>query len=107
MNREPSLGLRPAILLPPALATPEAAATPRVSARAAVSQPKPNLGTPRRDASGAIVNGVLLLHGTAGSAADLAQAAFFDALYSDHQLHAEADSCNGPLLSPNGDAQRR
>jgi homoserine O-acetyltransferase len=40
------------------------------------------LGTPRRDANGAIVNGVLLLHGTAGSAADLAQAAFFDALYS-------------------------
>jgi homoserine O-acetyltransferase len=27
------------------------------------------LGTPRRDASGAIANGVLLLHGTAGSAA--------------------------------------
>src|SRR6202522_445095 len=39
------------------------------------------LGTPRRDASGAIANGVLLLHGTAGSAADLAEAAFFDALY--------------------------
>src|ERR1700733_8852879 len=39
------------------------------------------LGTPRRDAGGAITNGVLLLHGTAGSAADLAQAAFFDALY--------------------------
>jgi len=39
------------------------------------------LGTPRRDASGAITNGVLLLHGTAGSAADLAQPAFFDALY--------------------------
>jgi homoserine O-acetyltransferase len=39
------------------------------------------LGTARRDASGAIANGVLLLHGTAGSAADLAQAAFFDALY--------------------------
>jgi homoserine O-acetyltransferase/O-succinyltransferase len=39
------------------------------------------LGTPRRDASGAIVNAVLLLHGTAGSAADLAQPAFFDALY--------------------------
>jgi homoserine O-acetyltransferase len=38
-------------------------------------------GTPRRDASGAIADGVLLLHGTAGSAADLAQAAFFDALY--------------------------
>jgi homoserine O-acetyltransferase/O-succinyltransferase len=77
------------------------------SAQAANSQPKPNdafvefhdfvfddgetlaslklhyltLGTPRRGASGAIVNGVLLLHGTAGSAADLAQAAFFDALY--------------------------
>jgi homoserine O-acetyltransferase/O-succinyltransferase len=39
------------------------------------------LGTPRRDASRAIVNGVLLLHGTAGSAADFAKAAFFDALY--------------------------
>jgi homoserine O-acetyltransferase/O-succinyltransferase len=39
------------------------------------------LGTPRRNASGAIADGVLLLHGTAGSAADLAQAAFFDALY--------------------------
>jgi homoserine O-acetyltransferase len=77
------------------------------SAQAASSQPKPNdafvelhdfvfgngetlaslklhyltLGTPRRDASVAIANGVLLLHGTAGSAADLAQAAFFDALY--------------------------
>src|SRR6202522_3071639 len=39
------------------------------------------LGTPRRHASGASANGVLLLHGTAGSAADLAQAAFFEALY--------------------------
>ena len=39
------------------------------------------LGTPRRDASGAIANGVLLLHGSAGSAADLAQPAFFNALY--------------------------
>ena len=39
------------------------------------------LGTPRRDSSGAIGNGVLLLHGTGGSAADLAQAAFLDALY--------------------------
>ena len=44
------------------------------------------LGTPRRDASGAIANGVLLLHGTAGSAADLAQAAFFDALYGAGEL---------------------
>ena len=34
------------------------------------------LGTPRRDASDTIANGVLLLHGTAGSAADFAQAAF-------------------------------
>jgi homoserine O-acetyltransferase/O-succinyltransferase len=77
------------------------------SAQAANSQPKPNdafvdlhdfvfgdgenraslklhyltLGTPRRDASGAIANGVLLLHGTSGSAADFAQPAFFDALY--------------------------
>lgn len=77
------------------------------SAQAANSQPEPNdafvefhdfvfgnggtlaslklhyltLGTPRHDASGAIVNGVLLLHGTAGSAADLAQTAFFDTLY--------------------------
>src|ERR1700677_4627887 len=39
------------------------------------------LGTPRRDAGGAIANGVLLLHGTAGSAAVLVQAAFFDVLY--------------------------
>jgi hypothetical protein len=39
------------------------------------------LGTPRRDVSDVIANGVLLLHGTAGSAADFAQAAFFDALY--------------------------
>jgi homoserine O-acetyltransferase/O-succinyltransferase len=39
------------------------------------------LGTPIHDASGAIANGVLLLHGTSGSAADFAQAAFFDALY--------------------------
>jgi homoserine O-acetyltransferase/O-succinyltransferase len=77
------------------------------SSHAANSQPKPNdafvelhdfvfgngetlaslklhyltLGTPRRDASGAIANGLLLLHGTAGSAADLVQAAFFDAVY--------------------------
>src|SRR5271154_4104637 len=77
------------------------------SVQAASSQPKPNdafvdlrdfvfgngetlaslklhyltLGTPRRDSSGAIGNGVLLLHGTGGSAAGLAQAAFFDALY--------------------------
>lgn len=77
------------------------------STQSATSQPKPNdgfvelhdfvfgdgqnlaslklhyltLGTPRRDASGAIANGVLLLHGTVGSAADFAQAAFFDALY--------------------------
>jgi homoserine O-acetyltransferase/O-succinyltransferase len=98
MNRGPILVLATTILL--ALATP-------VSAQAADSQAKPNdafvdvhdfvfddgeslallklhyltLGTPRRDASGAIVNGVLLLHGTAGSAADLVQANFFDALY--------------------------
>ena len=39
------------------------------------------LGTARRDASGAITNAVLLLHGTAGSAADLVKADFFDALY--------------------------
>ena len=79
----------------------------RQSAQAASSQPKPNdafvelhdfvfgdgetlaaltlhyltLGTPRRDANAAIDNGILLLHGTAGSAADLVQAPFFDALY--------------------------
>src|ERR1700735_5262222 len=39
------------------------------------------LGTPRRDASGAIDNGVLLLHGTAGCGGGLVQANFFDALY--------------------------
>jgi homoserine O-acetyltransferase len=85
----------------------ESLPTEQHSAQSANSQPKPNdgfvelhdfvfgdgeslaslklhyltLGTPRRDASGAIANGVLLLHGTAGSAADFAQAAFFDALY--------------------------
>jgi homoserine O-acetyltransferase/O-succinyltransferase len=95
------------ILLAPTPVTPAAAGAPQVSTQAVNSQPKPNdafvdvhdfvfgdgetvaslklhyltLGTPRRDASGAIANGVLLLHGTAGSAADLAQAAFFDALY--------------------------
>jgi homoserine O-acetyltransferase/O-succinyltransferase len=106
MNRGPILVLTMTILLAPALATPAASATPQVSPQAADS-PKPNdafvdihdfvfddgeslaslklhyltLGTPRRDASGAITNGVLLLHGTAGSAADLVQANFFDALY--------------------------
>jgi homoserine O-acetyltransferase len=39
------------------------------------------LGRPHRDLNGAITNGVLLLHGTAGSAVDLVQASFFDALY--------------------------
>src|SRR5271166_206071 len=108
MNRGPILGLT-LTFLAATLATPAAAAaaTPQVGTQAADSQPKPNdafvdvdnfvfddgeslaslklhyltLGTPRRDASDAIVNGVLLLHGTAGSAADLVQAAFFDALY--------------------------
>ena len=101
------LGLTLTFLVAARLVTPATAATPQVGTEAANSQPKPNdafvdvldfvfddgetlaslklhyltLGTPRRDASGAIANGVLLLHGTAGSAADLAQAAFFDALY--------------------------
>jgi homoserine O-acetyltransferase len=39
------------------------------------------LRTPRRDEGGTITKGVLLLHGTAGSAADLVTANFFDALY--------------------------
>src|SRR3984957_10360409 len=39
------------------------------------------LGAARRDASGAIDNGILLLHGTEGAADDLGRAAFFDALY--------------------------
>jgi homoserine O-acetyltransferase len=94
------------VLLVPMLATQAAAAsTQRVRTPAADSQPKPNdvvvhdfvfgdgeslaslkvhyltLGKPRRDASGAITNGVLLLHGTAGSSADLVTAYFFDALY--------------------------
>jgi len=93
------------ILLMPMLATAAAAATPQASTQAANSQPKPNdavvhdflfgdgenlatlklhyltLGKPRRDASGTITNGVLLLHGTAGSSADLVTPAFFDALY--------------------------
>ena len=103
MNRRPILALAMTALLAATLVTPAAAATPQ----AANSQQKPNdafvdvhdfvfdngeslaslklhyltLGTPRRDASGAIVNGVLLLHGTAGSAADVVQTNFFDALY--------------------------
>jgi homoserine O-acetyltransferase/O-succinyltransferase len=107
MNRIPILGLTVTILLAQTLATPATAAAPQESTQAANLQPKPNdafvdvhdfgfgdgvtlaslklhyltLGTPRRYASGAFANGVLLLHGTAGSAADLAQAAFFDALY--------------------------
>jgi homoserine O-acetyltransferase len=103
MNRRSTLGLMLTILL----ATAAAAATSQLGIHAADSQPKPNdafvdvhdfvfddgetlaslklhyltLGTPRRDASGAITNGVLLLHGTAGSAVDLVQPDFFDALY--------------------------
>jgi homoserine O-acetyltransferase len=93
------------ILLVPMLATQAAAATQQGSTQAARSQPNPNdavvrdfvfadgehlqslklhyltLGKPRRDASGAITNGVLLLHGTAGSSADLVTPAFIDALY--------------------------
>jgi homoserine O-acetyltransferase len=102
MNRRTILGLMLTILLAPTLVE---AATPDVNAQTANSLPKSNdaivrnfvfddgeslaslklhyltLGTPRRDASGAITNGVLLLHGTAGSAADLVTADFFDALY--------------------------
>jgi homoserine acetyltransferase len=37
-------------------------------------------GKPNRDANGATTNAVPLLHGTAGSAADLVQAGFFDSL---------------------------
>jgi homoserine O-acetyltransferase len=105
MNRRPILGLMQTILLVPMLATQAAAATQQGSTQAARSQPNPNdavvrdfvfadgehlqslklhyltLGKPRRDASGAITNGVLLLHGTAGSSADLVTPAFIDALY--------------------------
>jgi homoserine O-acetyltransferase/O-succinyltransferase len=105
MNRRPILGLMLTLLLVPMFATRAAAATQQVSIQAANSQPKPNdavvhdfvfgdgeklaslklhyltLGKPRRDASGAITNGVLLLHGTAGSSADLVTPGFFDALY--------------------------
>jgi homoserine O-acetyltransferase/O-succinyltransferase len=106
MNRGPILGLTLTILLAATLVTPAVAATPlMVTPAAANSQPKSNdaivhdfvfgdgetlaslklhyltLGMPRRDASGAITNGVLLLHGTAGSSADLTKAEFFDALY--------------------------
>jgi homoserine O-acetyltransferase/O-succinyltransferase len=105
MNRRPILSLMLTILLVPMLPTPAAATTPQGNTQAAHPQPKSNdavvhefvfgdgeklaslklhyltLGKPRRDASGAITNGVLLLHGTAGSAADLVTADFFDALY--------------------------
>jgi homoserine O-acetyltransferase len=107
MNRGPILGLTVTILLAQTLATPAAAAAPQASTQVVNSQPKPNdafvdvhdfvfgdgetlaslklhyltLGKPNRDASGAITNAVLLLHGTAGSAADLVQPGFFDSLY--------------------------
>jgi homoserine O-acetyltransferase/O-succinyltransferase len=105
MNREPILGLTLTILLAATLVTPAVAAAPLTMTPAANSQPKSNdaivhdfvfgdgetlaslklhyltLGTPRRDASGAITNGALLLHGAAGSSADLTKAEFFDALY--------------------------
>ena len=100
MIRRLILGLTVAILLAQAVA---AAAAPQ----AAKAQPTPGdavvaiqnfvfgdgetlaslklhyltLGKPRRDASGAITNAVLLLHGTAGSAADLVQPGFFESLY--------------------------
>ena len=107
MNRGPILALTLKFLVAATLLTPAAAVAQPVGTDAANSRPKPNdafvdihdfvfgdgeklpslklhyltLGAPRRDASGAITNGVLLLHGTAGSAADLVTADFFDALY--------------------------
>jgi homoserine O-acetyltransferase len=93
------------ILLAATLVTPAASAAPPAGTQAANSQPRSNdaivcdfvfgdgetlaslklhyltVGKPRRDASGAITNAVLLLHGTAGSSADLTKAEFFDALY--------------------------
>jgi homoserine O-acetyltransferase len=109
VNHGPILALALTGLLAPTLATPTAAATPPVATQTVDAQPKPKdafvdfhdfvfgdgdgeslaslklhyltLGEPRRDASGAITNAVLLLHGTAGSAADLVQAGFFDSLY--------------------------
>jgi homoserine O-acetyltransferase len=96
---------RPALTILVAATLAMAAATPQVAAQGANPQPKLNdafvqdfvfgdgdtlaslklhyltLGTPRHDAGGAITNAVLLLHGTAGSAADLVQPGFFDSLY--------------------------
>lgn len=107
MNRGRILALTLTILLAPTPTPAAAPPAPQVTTSTANSQSKPTnafvdipdfvfgdgetmaslklhyltLGTPRRDASGAITNGVLLLHGTAGSAADLTQAEFFAALY--------------------------
>ena len=39
------------------------------------------LGTPQKDAAGAITNAVMLLHGTSGSAADFLKPRFFQSLY--------------------------
>src|ERR1700733_9959884 len=111
MNRRPILGVTLTFLVAATLVTPPAVVTPRVGTEAANSQSKskPNeafvdvpdfvfgdgeslaslklhyltLGTPHRDASGAITNGVLMLHGTAGSAADLVQGNFFGGDYGD------------------------
>jgi homoserine O-acetyltransferase len=43
------------------------------------------LGTPKRDASGAIVNGVVLLHGTSGSGADWLRPSLADELFKPGQ----------------------
>ena len=107
MNSKPIQRLTLTFLLAVTLVKLAAAATPQVETGAANLQPRPDdafvdidnfvfddgerlaslklhyltLGKPRRDASGAITNGVLLIHGTAGSATDLVQVNFFDALY--------------------------
>jgi homoserine O-acetyltransferase len=107
MNRRPVLVLALTTLLAPTLAMSASAAAPQVITQAANSQSKPKdalvdihdfvfgdgerlpslklhyltLGTPRRDASGAIINTVLMLPGTGSSSADFVRPAFFDALY--------------------------
>src|SRR5438034_3350256 len=47
------------------------------------------LGTPKRDAAGAIVNGVVLLHGTSGSGTDWLRPSLADELFKPgHALDA-------------------
>ena len=57
------------------------------------------LGTPRRDAAGAIVNGVLLLHGTSGTSKNWFQPSLADELFGEGQ---PLDASRHFIIVPDG-----